>query len=152
MKVTVLMLTVVGAAAIATGAGRATLNAQQAASGEQPKTQWDGVYTEDQAKRGEPLYTKSCASCHSADLKGTDKAPALVGEAFNGNYDNLKMSDLTERVRVTMPVDNPGSLTRAQTSEIVAFMLLKAGAPAGAADLPTNADRLGAIKITAKKP
>jgi cytochrome c len=27
-------------------------------------TVWDKVYTDDQAKRGEAVYAKSCAACH----------------------------------------------------------------------------------------
>ena len=31
---------------------------------------WDGVYTEEQAGRGQALYAKECASCHGASLSG----------------------------------------------------------------------------------
>ena len=27
---------------------------------------WDGVYTDEQAKRGQTLYGKECSSCHGA--------------------------------------------------------------------------------------
>src|ERR1041384_4901719 len=31
---------------------------------------WDGVYAEDQAKRGETLYGRECSSCHGQKLAG----------------------------------------------------------------------------------
>ena len=38
---------------------------------------WDGVYTEEQAKRGETVYRKECAACHGARRQGSEKAPPL---------------------------------------------------------------------------
>ena len=49
----------------------------------QGKTTQDGVYSEDQAKRGEQTYAKACASCHGADLSGSGQAPALGDADFN---------------------------------------------------------------------
>jgi mono/diheme cytochrome c family protein len=40
------------------------------AAAEQDKSQWDGVYSEAQAKRGEPMYQQYCSSCHGADMPG----------------------------------------------------------------------------------
>src|SRR6266699_3119708 len=37
---------------------------------------WDGIYSAEQAKRGESLYAKECASCHGALLEGRGQAPA----------------------------------------------------------------------------
>ena len=36
------------------------------------KTIYDGVFTADQAKRAEGLYTEKCANCHGAQLTGND--------------------------------------------------------------------------------
>ena len=36
---------------------------------------WDGVYTEEQAKRGNPLYQQECANCHGSQLNGGEAAP-----------------------------------------------------------------------------
>ena len=46
---------------------------------------WDGVYTDEQAKRGTPLYSQFCASCHGPDLTGGEMAPALAGGDFSSN-------------------------------------------------------------------
>lgn len=43
---------------------------------------WDGVYTEEQAKRGETVYGKECSSCHGDLLTGGESAPALTGGVF----------------------------------------------------------------------
>ena len=52
---------------------------------DEPKTQWDGVYTEAQAARGALVYSQYCASCHGPDLSGSEMAPALTGGEFNSN-------------------------------------------------------------------
>src|SRR5262245_30223530 len=74
------------------------------------KSVWDGVYTSEQAKRGEALYAQSCAACHGNALEGGEMAPPLAGGAFNANWNGLTMGDLSERVRISMPQNNPGSL------------------------------------------
>ena len=52
MRFTVAVLTMSGMMAFGAFSARGTVAAQQ------PKSQWDGVYTEDQAKRGEGLYSQ----------------------------------------------------------------------------------------------
>jgi len=118
----------------------------------QLRTTWDGVYSEAQAKRGDAVYTERCASCHAADLSGLDQAPPLAGADFLTEWNDLPMSDLFERTRISMPADKPGSLDRQQVADALAFMLQKNAFPAGASDLPPAADDLKAIKILAKKP
>ena len=49
------------------------------------KTVWDSVYTEEQAARGQKLFTAACSRCHGASLGGVDAAPALAGGSFLGN-------------------------------------------------------------------
>jgi mono/diheme cytochrome c family protein len=134
------------AVAAAAAAGTFTLSAQHV------KSQWDGVYTVEQAKRGEQLYDKKCSHCHGMDLNGGLHAPALAGSAFTPNWDNMSLDDLFERMRTTMPEDDPGSLTRRQTADIVAFMLQKGQYPAGTADLPAETEILRTYTFLAMKP
>ena len=117
-----------------------------------PKTTWDGVYTDEQAKRGEAQYSTSCSSCHSPDLSGGDSAPSLTGPDFNAGWNDLTVGDLAERMRTTMPADGPGSLSPQQYVDILTFLLSKDGFPAGQAELPTTDQALKQIKIVTKKP
>jgi mono/diheme cytochrome c family protein len=118
----------------------------------QTRSQWDGVYTADQAKRGEPLFAEKCASCHGSDLKGTERAPALVGTDFCTNWDDLSVGDLFEKIRISMPQGAPNSLSRGQYADVLAFILQKDDFPAGSADLPSDMTQLNAYKFLAKKP
>ena len=115
------------------------------------KSTWDGVYAAEQAKRAEPLYAEKCSNCHGSELTGND-APALVGAEFSANWNDLTINDLFERIRLTMPADSPGSLSRAQVADIIALILQHAGTPAGAADLPSTADVLKTIKFVGSRP
>ena len=104
-------------------AKRAAFPAAVAALAQTSRSVWDGVYTEDQAKRGAEVYAKECASCHGADLNGGESAPALAGGGFLSNWNTLTVGDLFERVRLSMPQDNPGQLSRQQDADVLAFML-----------------------------
>jgi mono/diheme cytochrome c family protein len=113
---------------------------------------WSGVYTEAQARRGEALYAERCASCHAPDLSGIDQAPALTGGDFTTDWNDLSVNDLFERVRISMPADEPGTLERQQVADVLAFILQKNTLPSGQTELPTGADALKGIKFLAKKP
>jgi len=116
------------------------------------RTVWDGVYSDAQAKRGEALYTDRCSTCHAPDLSGIDQAPPLTGGDFAMNWTDLSMNDLFERIHVSMPADKPGSLTPQEVADVIAFVLQKNAMPAGAAELPADAESLKTIKYLAKKP
>jgi mono/diheme cytochrome c family protein len=116
------------------------------------KTIWDGVYSEAQAKRGEGIYNQSCASCHGTSLEGGEMAPPLTGNDFNANWDTLSLGQLLERIRTTMPQENPGSLSRQQNVDVVSYLLQKGKFPAGSAELPTQTDALSGIGFKAQKP
>ncbi|HEY0845019.1 MAG TPA: cytochrome c [Noviherbaspirillum sp.] len=36
--------------------------------------------------RGKTLYAANCASCHGADLKGTDKGPAMLHKVYEPSH------------------------------------------------------------------
>src|ERR1700722_20051981 len=100
-----------------TGAFYWTLAAQS------PKSVWDGIYSDAQAQRGKTAYGKQCASCHGADLSGQGQTPPLTGEDFKANWNGQTVDDIFEEVQTSMPADHPGSLTREQTADIMAFIL-----------------------------
>ncbi|MQA28790.1 MAG: cytochrome c [Luteitalea sp.] len=121
-------------------------------SAQDAKSQWDGVYTQEQAKRGEGEYAQHCASCHGPDMTGGEMAPGLAGGEFSSNWNDLSLGDLFERMRISMPQNAPGSLSRAQNADILAFMLAKGSYPAGQTELPSQTEVLNTIKFVSAKP
>ena len=130
--------------------GAVTLVAASVAA-QTTRTVWDGVYSDAQAKRGRALYESKCLSCHGADLNGGETAPALVGIGFQSNWNGQSVGDLSERIRVSMPLGSEGSLSRQQVSDVIASILFAGEYPAGAAELPREPDVLKTIQITPRK-
>ena len=125
---------------------RSTVHAQTT------KSVWDGIYTVEQAKRGSPLYSEQCASCHGPELMGGEMAPPLASGDFLSGWDGLTVGDLFERIRISMPQNAPGSLSGAQNADILAFMLEANKFPAGTTELGNSAMLLKSIKFEVKKP
>jgi mono/diheme cytochrome c family protein len=144
MKLTLGIITLVSATAL--GAMRPALHAQNT------KTVWDGVYTQEQSKRGRAQFTDQCASCHGPDMNGGEMAPPLAGSAFLSNWDGETAGSLEERIRITMPQGAEGTLSRQQVVDIIASILAANEAPAGDTELPKELEILKLIQITAKKP
>ena len=132
------------------GAFFGALRAQEPAPSE--RTVWDGVYTEEQAKRGEGLYEKQCSACHGDKLAGRESAPPLTGGAFLSNWNGLPLGDLSERIRRTMPQTSPGKLTRQQNADILAYVLSFNKFPAGKTELYRQAEMLREIRFVSEKP
>jgi len=121
------------------------------ASAQSVTTAPDIAYSETQAKRGETVYTKDCASCHGADMAGDGQTPSLTGKDFNLQWSGMPLSDLFDRIHATMPADNPGRLTPAEVADVIAFILNKAGLPAGSTELPADVTALKQMKYAAPK-
>jgi mono/diheme cytochrome c family protein len=117
----------------------------------QAKSVVEGVYTEEQVKKGETLYKEQCAACHGEDLKGNDIIPGLVGDIFATNWTGKSVGELYEKINLTMPALNPGSLTGDQTAEMIALILSHNKYPAGKMALANAMEPLNAIKIEAPK-
>lgn len=122
-----------------------------AVGAEQNKTVWDGVFSEAQAKRGEEAYTASCAECHGKDLMGDGFAPALTGAEFIGNWNELSVGDLFERIRISMPPSGPSAVSPAQKADIVAHLMNMNKWPVGEGELEPKTEALKLIKIEMKK-
>jgi mono/diheme cytochrome c family protein len=113
---------------------------------------WSGVYTEDQAKRGEAVSNKMCISCHGPELSGGEAGPTLVGLEFLGNWNNLTVADFFDRVHSTMPADAPGTLTPQQVSDVAAYVFKLNKFPAGKTELPSDVAALKGITIEGTEP
>jgi len=127
-----------------------------------PSSVWGGAYTERQAKRGEALYRQECAACHGDALEGngqTERAqklermlPPLSGDVFKGNWNGRPLSDLFDKMKKTMPRDDPGKITLNQNADILAYMLKFNGFPSGNAELPADPSLLTETLFEAVKP
>ncbi len=113
---------------------------------------WAGVYTEAQATRGRAVYDQRCSACHGTELEGGDMTPSLTSGMFTSNWNELTVGDLFERIRITMPLDSPGSLSRQQVADVVSFLLKANKWPAGETELPRETFALKDIKILSFKP
>jgi mono/diheme cytochrome c family protein len=121
------------------------------AAQEATRSVWDGVYTQEQADRGRPLYNQHCSSCHADTLMGGEMSPPLVGGEFLSNWNGLTLGDLFERIRTTMPQNKPGTLSREVNSDITAYILSVNKFPAGKKELAHSAEFLKDIRIEAEK-
>jgi cytochrome c len=127
-----------------------------------PATVWDGVFTADQAKRGEALYKQECAACHGDALEGNAQTergqrlervlPPLSGDVFMGNWNGRLLSDLFDKIRRTMPRDEQGKLSLKQNADILAYMLKFNEFPAGKAELPSDPSQLTETRFESVKP
>ena len=148
----------VSAAVTAMSSARVSAQAAQDAKAEASSTPgagasvWSGVYTEEQAKRGEAISNKLCTSCHGPELSGGEAGPTLVGLEFVGNWNNLTVADFFDRVHATMPADAPGTMTPQQTSDVAAYVFKLNKYPAGKTELPTDLASLKGIKIEGAQP
>lgn len=126
---------------------RSTVYAQNA-----PASVSEGVYTEEQAKRAEPLFAEYCAVCHGEKLEGSAIAPPLAGPDFDANWKTRTAADLFDTITLSMPAENPGALTPEQTVDIIALILRSDKFPAGKAELEAKPDVLRLIRLEAPKP
>ncbi|HEY0263049.1 MAG TPA: cytochrome c [Granulicella sp.] len=103
------------------------------------------LYTAEQAKRGEALYTsKQCSTCHGADLNGLGPTPPLNGDDFFGKYQGQPMSMLFGKIHTTMPATAPGSLAPNEVADLIAYLLSQSKYAAGGTEFPSNGDGLKA--------
>lgn len=118
---------------------------------QETRSLWDGVYTQEQAKRGEAAYEEQCARCHGTDLMSGDSVPPLAGADFLSLWNEKTVGDLFDRIRTSMPADKRGTLNRQQASDIVAYLLTENNFPSGKAELATQSDVLKQIQFDAFK-
>src|SRR5713226_4538659 len=69
----------------------------------------NGPYTAAQANAGRAAYQANCAGCHQPDLRGQGEAPPLTGSNFMNSWGGRTSTELFDRIRTSMPANNPGS-------------------------------------------
>jgi cytochrome c len=123
---------------------------RHAHAGQAAVTVLDGVYTAEQARRGEKLYADTCSICHGDGAVGTSVAPSLVGADFLADFGGMSVGDLFSKVIKTMPSDDPGTLMSPQTADLLAYIFLQNKWPAGQKELSADANALKQIRILTK--
>ena len=113
----------------------------------------DGVYTDEQAKRGQMQYRR-CLLCHLDELQGdpaTGAAP-LAGEDFLQKWNSHTVKELFQTASTSMPQDNPGSLTPQQYADLLSYIFQVNKFPAGKEELSAQPDQLDKILIEKPRP
>jgi len=96
-----------------------------------------GIYTDQQAMRGQSLYQTRCSACHGANLAGRT-GPPLTGDDFLSNWDTHPLLDLGNKILKTMPKDDTAPLTPQEAADLLAYILQSSKFPSGRADLTLN--------------
>jgi S-disulfanyl-L-cysteine oxidoreductase SoxD len=114
------------------------------------RSAWTGVFTDEQARRGQASYRQSCARCHAEDLLGERAAPALVGQPFTSRWSNVTVDEVLQVIRRTMPQEAPDTLGTPTYVDIISYLLKENGAQPGTAELPADSGRLQEIMVTSR--
>lgn len=117
---------------------------------QEPRTVWDGIYTEAQATRGEQVYQDECAFCHLDDLMGDAFATPLIDDAFTFRWEGSSVGDLMTVIQVTMPADRPATLSNEAVADVIAFLLQMNEYPTGDEELAADQAALEDIAIVAE--
>ncbi len=107
---------------------------------EEATTVQSGVFSEEQAGRGEQLFGEACLVCHQPEEFATG--------GYMDGWSGMSVNDFVEFVRSTMPEDNPGRLKREEYIDIIAFVFQQNGLPAG----ETEMERAGLKDIQIEGP
>jgi mono/diheme cytochrome c family protein len=105
-------------------------------------TTLSGIYTAQQASRGQDVYSGSCRGCHT---------PAShTGATFATYWLHKSVGDLFNYVATNMPKNDPGSLDPHDVADVVAYLLQMNQMPAGSTELSPDTTALREIRIDAK--
>jgi len=110
------------------------------------KTVLDGVYSADQAARGQAAYSARCSSCHLNDLTGY--RGALHGIAFAEKFQGDTLDGFFDVTKASMPRGAPSSLSDQTYLDIIAYVLQVNSYPSGSEDL--KSDALKSIRVVGK--
>ena len=102
------------------------------------------LYTEEQLTRGTALYGKVCAECH----ENSD----YTSEKFRAKWNGKSVYELYETIRTKMPDDRPGTLTRDEYAEALAYILKINGVPAGPHSVAPDSAAMTAATLSLGAP
>ena len=134
-------------AAASSPAGGSTLNAPAAAA-TAGRTNWDGVFSAAQVKRGQEVYRRSCSVCHLDTLQGDSVSSPLVGPDFMNRFVGSSVHDMVTAIRGSMPQNAPDSLGDQAYIDLIAYLLNANGSPTGRSELPTDVSELMRVAVS----
>ncbi len=111
------------------------------------RTNWDGVFTDPQAARGQQVYQRACAACHLDSLQGDAVSPTLLGSAFLARFNGQSAHEMVQNLRASMPQNAPDSLGDRAYVDLVAYLLKANGGRTGAQELSLDVAELERITI-----
>jgi cytochrome c553 len=79
------------------------------------KSTMAGIYTAAQADMGANTFSSFCSGCH--------KTSQHSGDPFKVRWAGKPLFELYDTIKATMPDDNPGTLTAAESIQVVAYLL-----------------------------
>jgi mono/diheme cytochrome c family protein len=131
--------------------GSAVKPAAQAPQAVDRRSVWDGVYTAQQAARGQMQYEYSCGRCHQQELQGDSSRdiPPLNDDGFLKYWNGRSVKELFDLTTKTMPADSPASLRASSYLDVLAYIFQMNQFPSGGDEL--DSERLDRIVIE-KKP
>lgn len=98
-----------------------------------------GVFSKPQAGLGEQKFKEVCSACHNID--------EMSGSRFRASWQDQTLGDLFDFMSNAMPQGDPGSLSAAEYTNIIAFFLSQSGYPAGERELPADKGELSKVKV-----
>ena len=115
--------------------------AQSGSDGQRQSTR-DGVYTVEQARRGEKVVAETCGACHMQDW---------FVETLMQSWAGAPVGMLYELIATTMPQDSPGGLSQQQYADVLAYIFELNELPAGQKELSASKEVLGTILLERKR-
>jgi len=97
----------------------------------------DGVFTAQQAVRGEQIFKAKCSSCHDPNR--------FTGDDLFRPWAGKPLAELFSVMRESMPEDNPGTLPAQEYGDVVAYILQLNKFPTGADELVATDEAMAAI-------
>lgn len=99
----------------------------------------EGVYTAEQASRGEDIYNQECALCHGPN--------EFANPGFIRSWSNRTVDHLFNLISSTMPQDGPGRLAPDEYAAVISYFFEINGLPDGEDELPADDEALQRIRI-----
>jgi mono/diheme cytochrome c family protein len=104
-------------------------------------TSLSGIYTAEQATKGQDIYSAACLSCH--------KPVEFSGERFWKTLIGRPLYEFFKYVKTDMPGDNPGSLGDEDYANVISYIFTLNSMPAGQKAMPTDSATLSKIMVVA---